>query len=216
MTKRNSDTRMGRRALLEGGVALLLAGRTRAATPPNQDAADIARIEDYLNGIRSLKARFVQTASNGSFAEGRVYIERPGRLRLDYAPPTPLQVYADGTWLIMVDSELKQVDQLPLGATPASVLVADRVQLSGRIAVRGVERGARTLRLRLAQAADPEAGTLVLTFADAPLALRQWSVIDAQGVKTDVALLDVETNIAIPRDVITYVPPDWATEPGGR
>jgi outer membrane lipoprotein-sorting protein len=211
-TRSGSKAGIGRRALLVGGAALLFAPFAKAATPPNADAAAIARAEDYLNSIRSLKARFVQTASNGSFAEGRVYIERPGRMRLDYAPPTPLQVYADGTWLIMVDNELKQVDQIPLKATPASVLVADDVRLSGKIAVTKVEQGAKTLRLHMVQADDPDVATLILTFADSPLALRQWSVIDAQGITTNVALLDTETNVTIPRSVLTYVPPDWAAQ----
>jgi len=214
--RKTVNAAIARRAVLAGAggamLAALLPAVSLAATPGEADAADIARVEKYLNGIRTLKARFVQTASTGSYAEGMVYIERPGRMRLDYAPPAELQIYATGTWLIMVDEGLREVNQLPLSATPASVLVADEVRLGGKIAVRRIERGAQTLRIHLAQAEDPEAGTLILTFADTPLALRQWSVIDAQGVTTRVALLDTEINGDIPRRVLTYVPPDWATD----
>ncbi|MPY71166.1 MAG: outer membrane lipoprotein carrier protein LolA [Alphaproteobacteria bacterium] len=208
------DAGIDRRTVLAGAGGALLAALARPAVSlaatPGADAADVGRIEDYLNGIRTLKARFVQTASTGSYAEGMVYIQRPGRMRLDYAPPAELQIYADGTWLIMVDEGLREVNQLPLSATPASVLVADEVRLGGKIAVTRIERGAQTLRVHLTQAEEPEAGTLILTFADAPLALRQWSVIDAQGVTTRVALLDAEFNGDIPRRVLTYVPPDWS------
>jgi outer membrane lipoprotein-sorting protein len=214
--QRPGTTAVGRRTLLAGAGGVLLAAlacpTVSLAATAGADAADVARVEKYLNGIRTLKARFVQTASTGSYAEGMVYIERPGRMRLDYAPPAELQIYATDTWLIMVDEGLREVNQLPLSATPASVLVADEVRLGGKIAVRRIERGAQTLRIHLTQADDPEAGTLILTFADAPLALRQWSVVDAQGVTTRVALLDAEFNGDIPRRVLTYVPPDWATE----
>ena len=206
--------RIGRRAALRGVGALALAGLlprlARAAPPPGVDPETVARVEDYLNSIRTLKARFVQTTSTGGAAEGTVYIQRPGRMRLDYAPPSRLQIYADGFWLIMLDEELKEVNQVPLSSSPASVLVRDRVELSGDIAVQGIERGRGALRVRLATADDADAGALTLVLAEQPLALRQWSVTDARGVTTRVALIDPEFNVDIPRSVLRYSPPEWA------
>ena len=72
----------------------------------SQDKSVIAA-ERFLKSIRTLKAPFVQAASSGGYARGNLYIERPGNLRIDYDKPTSLQVYADGTWLIYVDEELK-------------------------------------------------------------------------------------------------------------
>ncbi len=46
-----------------------------------EDQAAVRRIEDYINSITTLKARFIQLNPNGHFVEGSLYISRPGRLR---------------------------------------------------------------------------------------------------------------------------------------
>lgn len=201
----------GRRAALGVFGALWLAALLpypAAATGP--DAETIARVEAYLNGLRTLKSKFVQTTSNGAYAEGMLYIQRPGKMRLDYAPPAQLQIYATGTWLIMVDKELKEVNQIPLASTPASVLVRNNVRLSGDVAVQSIRQEAGTLRVRLAKSDERDAGSLTLVFNAQPLLLREWSVTDAQGVTTRVALQEPQTNVDIPRSVFNFTPPDWA------
>jgi outer membrane lipoprotein-sorting protein len=60
------------------------------------DAAAVRRVEDYLNGIETMVSDFVQVSSNGAFAEGQVYLDRPGRLRFEYAPPNPTRLIAAG------------------------------------------------------------------------------------------------------------------------
>ena len=174
------------------------------------DRADIERAEEYLNSIRSLKSSFVQTASHGGVAEGTLYLQRPGTMRIDYKPPTPLQLFADGTWLIYLDSELQQVNQVPLNATPAAFLVRDHISLSGDIAVKRVTRRRGTLNFHLTQSENSDAGQLVVTLADSPLSLRGWTVIDAQGVETTVTLVGPSVNPDIPPRTFIYTPPDWA------
>lgn len=169
-----------------------------------KDRADIARIETYLNSIDSLKSSFVQLASGGRFAQGTLYIERPNRLRLDYKPPTMMQVYANGSWLVHVDTELEAVTHVPVSSTPAGFLVQDRIKLSGDVTVERVTHGEKTISLELIETKDPEAGRFILTFDEAPLKLKQWTVIDAQGVTTNVQLLNPAFNVAIPRQVFVF------------
>ncbi|MHA1108360.1 MAG: LolA family protein [Alphaproteobacteria bacterium] len=162
-----------------------------------EDKADIARVESYLTNVASLRARFIQISSSGSFAEGTLYLRRPGKLRIDYAPPAKLQIFADGFWLIYVDGELGQANHVPLSATPAQVLVAETVRLSGKVTVTRVERGGGILRIHTVQTEEPDSGSLVLGFSDRPLALRQWTVVDPQGIKTRVSLVNPEFNVSI-------------------
>ncbi|MEX2453332.1 MAG: outer membrane lipoprotein carrier protein LolA [Rhodospirillaceae bacterium] len=169
-----------------------------------EDRSDIARIEAYLNSVDSLKSEFVQLASGGGVAQGTIYIERPNRLRLDYRKPATMQVYANGNWLVHVDTELEAVTHIPIGSTPAGFLVQDRIRLSGDVTVDRVIRGDSTISVELVQTGDREAGRFVLTFSDAPLQLRQWTVTDAQGVTTNVQLVAPAVNVAIPRDVFVF------------
>lgn len=169
-----------------------------------QDKSDIARIEAYLNRMESLRSKFVQLSSGGRFAEGNIYIERPSKLRLEYTRPSNIQVYANGSWLAHVDTELEAVWHLPLKTTPASFLVRDQIKLSGDVRVRRVMRDAKTLSVEIVQTDEPDAGKFVMTFADNPLHLRKWMVTDAQGVSTSVTLVAPEYNVAIPRGVFVF------------
>lgn len=176
-------------------VALLaVAAPAAAAALSEADRADVARAEAYLNDVKTISGKFVQVAPDGSLSEGRMWLSRPGRLRFEYAPPTPILVVADGIFVVYHDMELGQVDRVPIDATPLSVLLADKVKLSGDATVRAVRRGPGSLRIALYATKRPDEGEIVLVFADNPLQLRQWQVVDARGGATTVSLSQLEFN----------------------
>jgi len=165
----------------------------RAAAPlSDRDRADLVRLEAYLNAITTLQARFVQVSSNGYVASGRLWMQRPGRMRFEYDPPSPILLVADGTFVIYHDRELGQTSHVPLGATPLGILLRERVQLSGDVGVERVQRGQGQLQVTLSRTSEPGSGTLTLMLTDNPLELRQWSVVDAQGVEVRVTLQGAE------------------------
>lgn len=154
------------------------------------DKADIARIEAYLNGIKTMKARFLQVASNGDYSEGDLYFSRPGRMRLEYDDPKPVVIVADGENLAYYDKELGQVSYYDLEATQAAILLKDEISFtSGDVIVTGFERGPGVLRLTVIKGDDPMEGNLTLIFSDRPLGLKKWTITDAQGIVTNVSLL---------------------------
>ena len=96
-----------------------------AATPligEQQDAA-VQRINAYFNGITNLQGNFEQIDSNNKHTDGRFYVQRPGKLRFDYAPPSTLRLVADGHFLAIEDSSLKTIEKYPLefDAVPPAV-----------------------------------------------------------------------------------------------
>jgi outer membrane lipoprotein-sorting protein len=188
-----------RTALLSGlSIAGLSTTTTLAAAQASgQDQADIARIEAYLNGIRSLKARFMQTASNGSSASGIALLQRPGKMRFQYDPPTPFLLVANHGFLTFVDSQLNQTSHIPLSRTPLGILLSDRVVLSGEVTVTRLARFPGQLQVSLIRTASPGEGTLTLVFADNPLVLRQWTVVDQQGKQTQVAFTNMDVGASI-------------------
>ncbi len=88
-----------RRRLLLTALPLLTApALARAVTPITQtpeDRADIGRVETYLNGLKSLKAHFLQVAPDGGLSEGTAWLERPGHMRFQYNPPSPFLLLVD-------------------------------------------------------------------------------------------------------------------------
>lgn len=193
----------------------LLATAAPAAEPKRlplsaQDKADVARAEEYLNGVTTLKARFLQVAPNGASAEGDAYLSRPGRMRLQYDPPSPLLVVADGTFLIVHDSQLGEPSYIPLGSTPAGILVRAGVRLDGGdVAVTRVVRLPGVVRISLVEAEDPAAGEITLVFSDKPFALRQWQVRDAQHQVTTVSLFQAQSGLTLDGKLFEFKNPKF-------
>jgi outer membrane lipoprotein-sorting protein len=201
---------MNRRALLLLPLALAL---LPAASPPvaapltPQDRGDLDRIQTYLNGIHTLKARFMQVAPDGRVTQGLAWMERPGRMRFQYDPPSPLLLVAGHGLFVYWDRELRQITNVPLGSTPLGLLLRENITLSGDVTVTALARQPGQIQATLVRTESPGDGSLTLIFADAPLALRQWVVEDAQRHTTSVTLYDVELGGKFDSDMFSLVDP---------
>ena len=177
----------------------------RAATPADSDA--VRRIEDYLNAITTLRARFLQVAYDGSKSTGIIYISRPGRLRVEYDPPVDTLLVSDGEWLTFIDGDLGQRSQMPVDSTPAGFLVRDNIRFGDDIIVTRVEQNEAVLRATLVRADSPGEGEFTLVFTNTPFELRQWVVVDPQGLATRVTLLESQRGLALDPALFDQPPP---------
>ena len=168
-----------------------------AARLTAQDKVDLKRVEDYLERLSTLKSRFLQTSSNGNVASGKLFISRPGKIRFEYDPPASILMISDGTFLIYIDKDLDQVTHIFLKSTPVNFLVREDIRMDGDITVTKITRSRGLLRLTIRDTDEPEKGSMTLIFADKPLALRKWTIIDAQNIRTNVMLADVETGMTL-------------------
>jgi outer membrane lipoprotein-sorting protein len=185
-----------------------------ARTPANQ--ADIARIQAYLNSLRTLKAHFVQVAPNGAISQGTAWLDRPGRMRFQYDPPSPLLLVAGHGLVVFHDSALDQTSNIPIGLTPLGILLADNISLGGDVTVTGLNRLPGETELTLVRTAHPTEGSLALVFADNPLTLRQWTVTDAQAQRTTVTLNDIELGGKFDQHLFEYINPNFFQRNGGN
>mgnify|MGYP002000713731 CR=1 FL=1 len=159
------------------------------------DRADIARIETYLNGLTTMESRFMQFSKDG-VAQGRILLDRPGHMRIEYAAPVPVLMVASSRLLMYHDTELKQTTFLPVSETPAALLIDDPIALSGDVTITAFERAPKAFRVTLVQTDAPDSGSVTLMFEDAPLRLAKWRIIDAQGTEVEVALLEPRFGVA--------------------
>ncbi len=193
------------------GVAIVIAALVSIG--PFQASArvthpDLVRVQRYLNGVQSMHARFLQVSSDGGRASGEIYLNRPGRMRLDYDPPVPVLVVADGTFLIYYDEELQQVSYLPLGSTPADILTRPNIELGGEdLVVTNLAKSDDSIQVTVVQADDPQAGRVTLYFSDNPVSLRKWTVLDAQGVETQVTLVSPEFGVSVDPKLFQFSDP---------
>jgi outer membrane lipoprotein-sorting protein len=210
MTPATATPAHSRRSILRNALALVpllalppaILGRPRPASAAfsDQDMADLARIEQYMDSVITLQARFQQQEEPaGSATQGTIYLRKPGRLRVEY-DALPIRVIADGTLISYYDMELDQLSQLPLRQSTAWFLVRHPIDLSDGITVSQIDRSPGGVQLHMYQTDEPEAGTVSLIFYDNPLKLSQWTVTDAQNKRVRVGLTDVQTGIDIPNE----------------
>ncbi len=167
----------------------------------------VQRAEKYFASVDSIRASFFQTSAEGGTAEGVFYLRRPGRLRIEYLPPTPVLIVGDGLLLHFHDTELGQVSDWPIFDTPLGALSSGDVSFNDNLIVTGFRRRSGAIAITLVKAEDPGLGSLTLYFSEAPMELKQWKVIDAQGLVTTVALFNAETNINLDAKLFVFDDP---------
>jgi outer membrane lipoprotein-sorting protein len=163
------------------------------------EMAELKRVSDYLNTIRSVQGRFTQIAADGRTAEGTFYLRKPGRIRFEYDKPNPILIVADGASVAVSNSQLKTTDRYPLINSPLRLLLSESIDLASDRRITDIKTEAGVLSFTAQETAGPARGSITLVFADTgALELRQWEVVDAQGVRTTIALNDVRQDANIP------------------
>ena len=179
-----------------------------------QDRADLARVEGYLNHLKSIAADFLQVDDAGGLMRGTLAIQRPGKMRVTYAPPSKDFIIADGDTVHIWNDDLQAQTNVDQGSSLAEFILRDPVQLSGEVTVSHFARRPARLEVTLTQTSDPAAGDLTLVFEDHPLLLRQWRVRDAQGRVTGVNLENVHEGVSFPASTFSFTPPNFGK--GGK
>lgn len=189
-------------------AAVLLMGQAPRFRPgqfTGPDLTDLEHVSDYLNSLHSMRGNFLQIDPNGTAEQGSFYIVKPGKMRFEYQPPNPTLVVSDGKTVAVFNKQLNTVDTYPLYATPLNLLLSDDVKLQNNQNVMGVTRqtGAIIVYAKAGATKAGSGGNITITFADSPLELRQWTIVDAQGLSTTVTLRNVETGVTLPDQIFT-------------
>jgi len=148
----------------------------------------IARAEQAISDLVTLKATFIQVSSDGSLGEGRVYFRRPHQLRLDYENPATLSIVTSRVWVYIDDKIDKFVQVLPVSETPFFPLLSDTVSFHSQDVKTsaGLEDG--IVSVRMDKETGEGAGSLLLEFDASSWQLRRWVITDALGITTTVTL----------------------------
>jgi outer membrane lipoprotein-sorting protein len=166
-----------------------------AAKPfvPMEPLVAIQKANAYFNSAATMIGDFVQIGGDGKRSEGKIYVQRPGRLRFEYAQPATLEIVADGLSVAVHDRKTATRDVYFISQTPLKFLLKDNVDLNNDVKVVDV-------------ASDPNAVTIVvedkatfggtsqikLVFDPATFSLKQWQVTDPQGYDTLVSLFNID------------------------
>ncbi|MFG1477542.1 outer-membrane lipoprotein carrier protein LolA [Xanthobacter sp. V4C-4] len=173
--------------------------RAPAPTPALPDGraspATVDRITNYYNSVQAMTGSFTQTDPDGMRRTGEFYMQKPGRVRFQYAPPSPVELISNGQSVAVRDRSLNTQDITPLNQTPLRFLLAERVDLANDPNVTGIFQDERFITVTM-QHQVPMLGTyrLLILFDAKTSALKQWIVTDPQGYDTQVTLNNVQVN----------------------
>jgi outer membrane lipoprotein-sorting protein len=169
------------------------AATTSAAAQPQLDqGATVERISAYLSGMKSLMGDFVQVGPDGRRTEGQFYVQKPGKVRFEYSPPSRVDVIADGQAVVVRDRKRATQDVYPLSQTPLRFLVADRVDLARDTNLVSVGADDQFVTVVIEETQMVGTNRLMLKFGAKDYKLRQWTVTDPQGYDTTVAVYNLD------------------------
>jgi outer membrane lipoprotein-sorting protein len=202
----SSSTRTGTAAQAAGSGLKSLFHLDRepeaAATPSSTTTgfnsaqrAQVDKVSAYLSSIQQLVGDFVQIGPDGSRVRGEFYIQKPGKVRFDYEPPSRIEIIADGQSVVVRDRKLATQDLYPLSQTPLRYLLSDRIDLLKETNIVGVRADDTFVTITIEET-QPLVGTsrLMMMVGAKDFKLKQWTITDPQGYDTTVAVSNLDNS----------------------
>ena len=168
-------------------------GSSQAASFDTKQRAMLDKVSTYLSSVQTMVGNFVQVGPDGRRVDGNFSIQKPGKVRFQYNPPSPIDIIADGSSVVVRDRSLDTADFYPLSQTPLRYLLADHIDLVRDTDVLSVSAD-DTFVTVVIEETQVMTGTnrLMIMFDAKNLQLKQWTVTDPQGLDTTVAVYNLD------------------------
>ncbi len=170
----------------------------------------LQQVEQAYNKIKTLEAKFAQfnSKSEDDLQTGVLYLSRPGQMRLVYEKGSPLEFYASDGFLIYHDKEAKEVSYFELNQTPVEMILRKKLKFDDpRFVVTDVQDVLDEYYVTAHKKDAKELGSLTLVIDKETMQLKQWDVLDIQGIKSTVSLFDTKVNIPVDKNVFLFQNP---------
>ena len=182
----------GRITVFGSRVMFLVSLPIMLVSMPSMANDDVMRAETWFNKIRTISADFVQVASDGTSAEGKLAFRRPSRMKITYGKGDELQLITSSIWLHVDRPDERLLTSYPISETPLSLILADKVSLRlDGYETRILPPIAGIVRIQIGKDDGEGAGRLTLEFSEKPFQFRRWIVLDAAGIETSVTLQNI-------------------------
>ncbi|WP_246657148.1 outer-membrane lipoprotein carrier protein LolA [Methylocystis sp. B8] len=167
-----------------------------AASTPEQPltrAEAIKRANAFFNASPVMTADFVQIGGDGKRSEGRLHVQRAGRVRFEYAEPATMEVVADGAQVAVRDRKLNTQDLYFITQTPLKFLMKDKIDLEKDVTVEDVKVEDSGVTIFIEDKATFGGTSHVrLIFDPKTFKLKQWQVKDPQGYETLISVFNID------------------------
>ena len=168
--------------------------------PSLAERISLNKISDYINGLTTLQANFEQINSDGSIDRGKLYIRRPGRMRLEYTAPNNALVIAGAGSVAIFDDKSKNGPALfPLKKTPLNLLLKKNVDLYKNEMITEHTANNENTFIVAKNPKRKSQGSIKMVFSNSPVSLQGWTITNQSNQKTKIILdkLDKKTKIPL-------------------
>jgi outer membrane lipoprotein-sorting protein len=181
----------------------------------DKQRALVAKVSNYLSGVQTLVGDFVQVGPDGRRTEGQFFIQKPGKVRFEYNPPSPVEVIADGKSVVVRDRKLDTQQLWPLSQTPLRFLLSDHIDLMRDTNLVSVSADDTFVTIVIEES-HTLVGTsrLMLMVGAKDGQLKQWTVTDPQGYDTTVAVYNLDTSKKVDPGLFKIDFTNYGTPPG--
>ena len=148
----------------------------------------ILQIENFFKNFTTLEANFIQVSPSGNVSNGKIYLDLPGKLRIDYENPKNLLITCKGFWIVIQDRDAKTTNNIPVKNTPFAILLENQLFLRNQNIKTEYSISAGIISLKIKSQNNDKQESLVLEFSENPLSLKKWVIQDSLGENTTVLI----------------------------
>lgn len=152
------------------------------------------QLENFFKNLATLEADFIQVGPSGNVSNGKIYLDLPGKLRIDYKNPNNLLITSKGFWIVIQDRETKTTNNIPVKSSPFSILLENKLIFKNENfkTEYSLSSGVITLKIKSQNEDIPE--SLIMEFSEKPFSLKKWIISDSFGEKTTVLIQNAKYN----------------------
>ena len=165
-------------------------------------------VKEYLRDLNTLEADFIQINSDGDTKRGKIFLNLPGKLRIDYKEPDDLLITSNGFWLTVQNKKLKQTNNLPLDRTPLNLFLTKKFKFEDNSNIKFKTEN-EVITLTFFGDQKVKESKFELEFNSNPLKLRKWIIIDEFENKTSVMLQNLKKDVKLSNKIFI---PDFYDE----
>ena len=152
------------------------------------------KISNFFKLLKSMEADFIQVSPSGNISNGKIYLDLPGKLRIDYEKPNNILITCKGFWLTIQNRNLKTTNNIPLESSPFSILIKKKLNFDNKSLRTNINNISGVISLKITSPENNEAEGLILEFSEKPFSLKKWIIKDTFGEITTVLIQKAKYN----------------------
>ena len=152
------------------------------------------KIENFFKKLKTLEADFIQVGPSGDISNGKIYLDLPSKLRIDYEKPNNLLITSQGFWIVIQDRENGTTNNIPVNSSPFSILLQKKSILNNKNFKLKYSVTSGIISLEIKSQDNEKLESLVLEFSEKPFNLKKWIILDAFGERTTVLIQNAKYN----------------------